>query len=102
MMLLLLLFLAVAALPLGLAALVLIWLTRRQIPPVVAKTTAAVAFTVGPAYQLWRLEWFDVWRHGVPPISAITLGYAPYLVCFAVIGWVAASGALHNWSDTLS
>lgn len=86
----LVLFLAAAALPVGLTALVLIWLAGARLPALVAKGVSAVAFSVGPAYAMWRMEWFDVWRHGIPPLSYIVSAYTPYLACFAAVGWFAA------------
>jgi hypothetical protein len=88
--------LAVVALPVGLSVLTLIWLTRRWVPTPAAKAVAAVAFTIGPAYFLWRMEWFDVWRHGVPPMSYLLVTYVPYLTCFAVAGWWLASRLLRR------
>lgn len=83
--------LAVAALPVGVAALALIRIARTHLSALAAKLLAAVAFTVGPAYALWRMEWFDVWRHGTPSLSYIVTAYTPYLACFAAGGWFAAS-----------
>jgi hypothetical protein len=82
-------FLAVAALPAGLAALVLLWFARRRLSPPVAKIFAATAFTIGPAYALWRMEWFDVWRHGTPSLAFMVQAYGPYLAFFAAAGWLA-------------
>jgi hypothetical protein len=82
-------FLAVAALPIGVAALALIWITGARLPALAAKLLAAVAFTIGPAYAMWRMEWFDVWRHGTPPLSYVVTAYMPYLACFAAVGWFA-------------
>ena len=87
----LMVFLAISALPVGVAALALIWIARGRISTTAAKLLAAFAFTVGPAYAMWRMEWFDVWRHGVPPLSYLVTAYPPYLVWFAVLGWFAAS-----------
>lgn len=86
----LLIFLAIAALPVGMAALILVWIGR-GLSVTSAKLLTALAFTVGPAYAMWRMEWFDVWRHGIPSLSYIVTGYAPYLACFAAVGWFAGS-----------
>ena len=51
--------------------------------PTAAKLLAAVAFTVGPAYVMWWMEWFDVWRNGISSLSYIVTAYMPYLACFA-------------------
>lgn len=87
-------FLAVAGLPVGVAALALIWQLRGRLSPTGAKLLAAVAFTVGPAYVMWRMEWFDVWRHGIPSPSYIVTAYMPYLACFVAIGWAAGGRML--------
>jgi hypothetical protein len=87
----LLIFLSIAALPIGAVTLALIWFAGGRISTTTAKLIGAFAFTVGPAYALWRMEWFDVWRHGTPSLSYLVTAYPPYLVGFAVLGWFAAS-----------
>lgn len=87
----LLIFLGVAALPVGVTALALIGIAGGRLSRRAAKVLAALAFTVGPAYVMWRMEWFDVWRHGIPSLSYIVTAYTPYLACFAAVGWFAAS-----------
>jgi len=82
--------LTVAALPVGLTAVLMIHLAGRRLPPIAVKLLAAVAFMIGPAYVLWRLEWFDVWRHGVPSPSYLVTTFVPYLGVFAVLGWLTA------------
>ena len=85
-----LIYLIVWAIPLAVVALMVILVAGPRIPPLGAKSLAAAAFMAGPGYALWRLEWFDVWRHGIPPLSFILSAYGPYLAVFAAAGWIAA------------
>lgn len=84
-------FLGVAALPVGVLTLALIRIAGGHLSTGAAKLLGALAFTVGPAYAMWRMEWFDVWRHGIRSLSYLVTVYTPYLACFAVVGWFAAS-----------
>jgi hypothetical protein len=33
------------------------------------------------------MEWFDVWRHGIPPVGYIITAYTPYTAALGFIGW---------------
>lgn len=48
-----------------------------------------VTFAAGVGYALYRVEWFDVWRHGVPPVTYL-IGYLPFLLVGAAAGWWVA------------
>ena len=63
-----------------------LWLVRRRIPAVAARVAVAVGFAAATAWLLWKMEWFDVWRHGTPSLSYLT-GYLPWLVAAGAIGW---------------
>ena len=69
---------------------VVLWIARNRIAPSIARGLAALGFASATAYTLWRLEWFDVWRHGVPPLSYLVTTFVPYLGIFAVLGWLTA------------
>jgi hypothetical protein len=72
--------------------LVVVWLGRRRLRPLVARLLVACSFAAAASYMLWRMEWFDVWRYGAPPIGYVLAGYAPWVIAFAGVGW--ALGAL--------
>lgn len=61
-------------------------LLRRRIDRRIVRPVLAFGFAASTAYWLWRMEWFDVWRHGVPSISYL-IGYLPYMVGFGLVGW---------------
>jgi len=61
----------------------------------VSSALVAAVFACGSAYTLWRLEWFDVWRHGVPGASQLLI-YACYSAAFGAIGWILARIILLN------
>jgi hypothetical protein len=70
---------------------VLVFLTRRRIHRRMASGLLALAFTIATAFSLWRMEWFDVWRHGVPTVSYMLAAYGPWLTLFASLGWLVGS-----------
>ena len=67
---------------------VLLLLLRRRVTRPVASGLMALAFASATAFTIWRLEWFDVWRHGVPPPKFMLMSYGPYLAVLAFLGWV--------------
>jgi hypothetical protein len=69
----------------------LVFLTRRRIQRRIASGLLALAFACATAFSLWRMEWFDVWRHGVPPVSYMLAAYSPWLTVFGVLGWITGS-----------
>ncbi|HTV02717.1 MAG TPA: hypothetical protein VMF13_19355 [Luteitalea sp.] len=60
-------------------------ISRRILP-----AASAVACATGVSYALYRVEWFDVWRHGVPPLTYLA-GYAPYVLVAGLVGWCVGS-----------
>ena len=85
-----LLFLIVWATLLSAPVIVALVLLRARTTERLARGVLAASFAVGVFYVLYRVEWFDVWRHGVPSGSYL-LGYAPYLLVGAAVGWWAGS-----------
>jgi hypothetical protein len=65
------------------------FLLRRRVDRRIIRGMLALGFAASTAYWLWRMEWFDVWRHGVPPISYIINAYLPYTAVFGLVGWFA-------------
>ena len=62
---------------------------RRKVNVTAGCTALAISFACASAYMLWRLEWFDVWRHGILPVSRIVI-YGCYAAAYGVIGWYLA------------
>ena len=56
----------------------------------------AASFACATAFMLWRMEWFDVWRHGTPSLSYLATGYLPYIAVFAICGWVLGGSVLRG------
>ena len=70
-------------------------MTSRIVPVAAATTLAAVV-----ASGIWRIEWFDVFRWGVPDPSVMAV-YAVYVGAAAAAGWFVAAlvtrrGFLHR------
>jgi H+/Cl- antiporter ClcA len=70
-----------------------LFVLRRRISRPVGCALLAAAFASVTTYTLWRIEWFDVWRHGVPPLSYLLI-YAVYGSVFGAIGWFLARAIL--------
>ena len=56
----------------------------------IVRAATAAAFAAVMVYWIWRLEWFDVFRWGMPGPSLL-LVYACYVSAFAAIGWFVAA-----------
>lgn len=61
---------------------------RRHVPPVTAKLVVALAFAAAANCVIYRMEWFDVWRHGVPGAAYLLQVHAPYTAATALMGWL--------------
>ena len=51
---------------------------RRRLAPSVVRGLLAEGFAAAAIYMIWRIEWFDVWRHGVPPVGYMLTAFGPY------------------------
>jgi hypothetical protein len=60
---------------------------RKRLERRIIRAMLAVGFAFATAYLLWRMEWFDVWRHGIPPVGYIITAYTPYTAALGFIGW---------------
>jgi len=80
-------FLLATALAFNAPLLIAARLARKRLHPLVPKLTLATGFALVAAYMLWKMEWFDVWRHGVPSLTFMLKGYAPWIGALAVVGW---------------
>jgi hypothetical protein len=73
--------------------LLVIVLFRHRVGRHIGRALVAASFASSTAYMLWRMEWFDVWRHGIPPLSYVIL-YVPYIAAFAAVGWLLGGAVL--------
>jgi hypothetical protein len=71
----------------------MMWLGRRRLAPAGAALILAAGFASATAFSLWRMEWFDIWRHGFAarPFLYVVTSYGPPIVILAMVG--AALGA---------
>ena len=73
----------------------LTFLFRRRLSPNSLRVIISVGFAAASAFMLWKFEWFDVWRHGIPPLTYLLLNYIPVVAVTAVIGWCIGSAMRH-------
>ena len=83
----LLTFLLAVAFALSAPLLLIVLALRRWLHPTAARALLASSFAAAVAFQIWRMEWFDVWRHGFPGVSYLLTAFAPYMLAFGCIGW---------------
>jgi hypothetical protein len=80
-------FLLVVAVALNLPLLLLTLILRGGIPRQVCAALVGGGFAAAVAYMIWRIEWFDVWRHGTPAVSYLLTAFVPYVGAFGVVGY---------------
>ena len=79
------------ALVLNAPLILLVLLGRRRLDRRVPRVVLACGFGAATAYSIWRMEWFDVWRPGVPPLGYMVQAFGPYTLAVAVVGWFIGS-----------
>ena len=81
---------------LGFLALLLasIFAARRRLNERTACGMVALAFAGAIAYFVWRTEWFNVYRFGVPPLTYFFKTVVAYGVAFGIAGWFLALGLM--------
>lgn len=62
--------------------------TRRRLAPQHAGLMLAAGFFAASIYVIWRIEWFDVWRHGMPSALYVLETMGPYPTAVAGAGWI--------------
>ena len=62
-------------------------LLRRRIRRVAIAAALSVGFCAATSWWLWKMEWFDIWRHGFPPVSYLIRVYVPWLLAVGSVGW---------------
>ena len=70
--------------------LLLVALLRRRLGLLAPRLLLASAFAISASYMLTRMEWFDVYRHGMPGWRSMA-GYCAHTAALAWMGWLAAS-----------
>ena len=60
---------------------------RKRLNRRVIQAGLAVGFAAWTGYLLWHMEWFDVWRHGIPSVGYIITLYVPYMAVLGLVGW---------------
>jgi hypothetical protein len=53
------------------------------------RAATAILFAAATAYGIWRVEWFDSFRWGIPG-PRLLIVYAGYVAAFGTIGWFLA------------
>ena len=80
--------LTVAAVVLNAPLLVLLIFARHRLNPLTTRVLAATGFAAASAYFIWRMEWFDVYRHGIPTLTYMLTSIVPYTLVVGMTGWL--------------
>jgi hypothetical protein len=54
------------------------------------RAVTATIFGAATCYCIWRVEWFDTFRWGLPGLR-LQFVYLCYVVVFATVGWFLAA-----------
>ena len=84
----LLVILTAAAIVLNSPLLVLLIVARHRMNPLTTRALVAIGFAVASAYFIWRMEWFDVYRHGIPSPFYMLTSIVPYTLIVGLTGWL--------------
>jgi hypothetical protein len=80
------LYLLVWSLAYCLPLMLVVWFVRRRLTPNLGGGTVAFAFAVATAVVLYQVEWFDMFRNGMPPLRYFK-GWLPWIAPYAALGW---------------
>ena len=79
--------LLIVALIVNAPAILLVLLLRNRMDRRYANVLLASGFAAATAYFIWRIEWFDVFRHGMPPVGYFLGAFFPYMTVLGAVGW---------------
>jgi hypothetical protein len=63
------------------------WFARKWLSRYVSRSVIALGFFLTTGYVVRRMEWFDVWRHGIPDLDLLIV-YLAYMVGYGAVGWL--------------
>ena len=84
----LLVILTAASIVLNAPLLVLLIVARRRMNPITTRVLMAIGFAAATAFFIWRMEWFDVYRHGMPSLTYMLTSIVPYALVLGLTGWL--------------
>ena len=67
--------------------LTLLFLWRHRLSAHALSAIVALGFGCAMAYSVWRVEWFDVYRHGMPSATYFLKTVVAYSGVLAITGW---------------
>jgi hypothetical protein len=62
--------------------------TRLRLHPRLGRGLIAAGFAATAIYMIWRMDWFDMWRHGTFGIRYMLTALGPYTAALALSGWI--------------
>ena len=86
---------------LALPVLATVWAVRRHVSDAAARVLAAATLALGAEWILYRMEWFDVWRWGIPSARYWVTVVLPWGLSYCAAGFFMA-GVVMRWGDPLA
>lgn len=76
----------------------LLRLARQRVPLGAARSVAAIGMACWGEWRLFQMEWFDVWRHGVPGARYWMTTLLPWGVAWACAGAVIGGSLVKGYA----
>jgi hypothetical protein len=70
----------------SLPTIAVVWWLRGRIARTTGALIVGLSFAAVSAVLFWRVEWFDVYRHGMPPLGYIVESMGPVVLILGLIG----------------
>lgn len=64
----------------------ILWFARRRVTRHLAGVMTAFAFAIAAAVVMYQIEWFDMFRLGMPPVRYL-VRWVPWIAPYAALGW---------------
>jgi hypothetical protein len=64
----------------------IVWWLRGRINRATGALVVGLSYAVVAAILFWRVEWFDIYRHGLPPLGYIVESMGPVVLILGLIG----------------
>jgi hypothetical protein len=80
----------------SLPVLTLLRVARNRVSVPVARFTTAASLVMWAEWMLFQMEWFDVWRYGIPGARYWVTTVLPWGLAFASAGAVVGSASVRG------
>ena len=71
--------------------LLMVSMMRHRIRPLASAIVVSMGFAAATAVTIYKVEWFDMFRHGMPPVRYL-VRWLPWVAPYAALGWFMGYG----------